>query len=78
VHGRNELDQDRGIGWVRLLWNQLTSAVVLRLGAGIIGFVVAGVERDDRRDEIDSAELVPGDIVDARPIAALSDAVTDP
>jgi P-type Ca2+ transporter type 2C len=105
VHGRNELGQDRGIGWVRLLWNQLASAVVvLLLGAGIIGFVVgetveaiailvvlvvnavvgfatelqaarsmaalrelmgtvAEVERDDRRDEIDAAELVPGDIV---------------
>jgi P-type Ca2+ transporter type 2C len=105
VHGRNELGEDRGIGWVRLLWNQLASAVVvLLLGAGIIGFVVgetveavailvvlvvnavvgfatelqaarsmaalrelmgtvAEVERDDRRDEIDAGELVPGDIV---------------
>jgi P-type Ca2+ transporter type 2C len=105
VHGRNELGEDRGIGWVRLLWNQLASAVVvLLLGAGIVGFVVgetveaiailvvlvvnaivgfatelqaarsmaalrelmgtvAEVERDDRRDEIDAAELVPGDIV---------------
>jgi P-type Ca2+ transporter type 2C len=104
-HGRNELGEDRGIGWVRLLWNQLASAVVvLLLGAGIIGFLVgetveavailvvlivnaivgfatelqaarsmaalrqlmgtvADVERDDRRDEIDAAELVPGDIV---------------
>jgi hypothetical protein len=105
VHGRNELGEDRGIGWVRLLWNQLASAVVvLLLGAGIVGFVVgetveaiailvvlvvnavvgfatelqaarsmaalrelmgtvADVERDNRRDEIDAAELVPGDIV---------------
>ena len=41
VHGRNELGEDRGIGWVRLLWNQLASAVVvLLLGAGIVGFIV--------------------------------------
>jgi P-type Ca2+ transporter type 2C len=105
AHGRNELGADRGIGWVRLLWNQLASAVVvLLLGAGIIGFLVgetveavailvvlivnaivgfatelqaarsmaalrqlmgtvADVERDNRRDEIDAAELVLGDIV---------------
>ena len=104
-HGRNELGEDHGIGWVRLLWNQLASAVVvLLLGAGIVGFLVgetveaiailvvlvvnaivgfatelqaarsmaalrqlmgtvADVERDDRRDQVDAAELVPGDIV---------------
>jgi len=103
--GHNELGEDRGVGWVRLLWNQLASAVVvLLLGAGVIGLLVgetieaiailvvlvvntivgfatelqaarsmealrqmmgtvAEVERDDRRDEIDAAELVPGDIV---------------
>jgi P-type Ca2+ transporter type 2C len=105
VHGRNELGDDGGIGWLRLLWGQLASAVVvLLLGAGIVGFIVgevieavailvvlivnaivgfatelqaarsmaalrqlmgtvAEVERGDRRDEIDAAELVPGDIV---------------
>src|SRR6056297_442260 len=104
-HGRNELGDDSGVGWLRLLWNQLASAVVvLLLGAGIVGFIVgevieavailvvlvvnavvgfttelqaarsmaalrdlmgtiAEVERDDRRDEIDAAGLVPGDIV---------------
>jgi P-type Ca2+ transporter type 2C len=104
-HGRNELGEDHGVGWVRLLWNQLASAVVvLLLGAGVIGFLVgetveaiaivvvlivnavvgfatelqaarsmaalkqlmgtvADVERDDRRDQVDAAELVPGDIV---------------
>lgn len=105
AHGRNELGQDRGVGWVRLLWNQLASAVVvLLLGAGIVGFIVgevveaiailvvlvvnaivgfatelqaarsmaalrdlmgtvADVERENRRDQVDAAELVPGDIV---------------
>jgi P-type Ca2+ transporter type 2C len=105
VHGRNELGDGGGIGWLRLLWGQLASAVVvLLLGAGIVGFIVgevieavailvvlivnaivgfatelqaarsmaalrqlmgtvAEVERGDRRDEIDAAELVPGDIV---------------
>jgi P-type Ca2+ transporter type 2C len=105
VHGRNELGDDGGIGWLRLLWGQLASAVVvLLLGAGIVGFLVgevieavailvvlvvnavvgfatelqaarsmaalrqlmgtvAEVERGNRRDEIDAAELVPGDIV---------------
>lgn len=104
-HGRNELGEDHGIGRVRLLWNQLASAVVvLLLGAGIVGFIVgetveaiailvflavnaivgfatelqaarsmaalrqlmgtvADVERDNRRDQVDAAELVPGDIV---------------
>jgi P-type Ca2+ transporter type 2C len=105
AHGRNEFGEDRGIGWSRLLWNQLASAVVvLLLGAGIVGFIVgetveamailvvlivnaivgfatelqaarsmaalrqlmgtvADVERDNRRDQVDAAELVPGDIV---------------
>jgi len=105
THGRNDLGGDTGLGWWRLLWNQLASAVVvLLLGAGIVGFLVgevieaiailvvlvvnaivgfltelqaarsmaalgqlmgtvAEVERDDRRDEIDAGELVPGDIV---------------
>jgi P-type Ca2+ transporter type 2C len=105
AHGRNELGDDRGIGWVRLLWNQLASAVVvLLLGAGIVGFIVgevieaiailvvlvvnaivgfatelqaarsmaalrqlmgtvADVERENRRDQVDATELVPGDIV---------------
>ncbi len=104
-HGRNELGDDSGVSWARLLWNQLASAVVvLLLGAGVVGLVVgetveaiailvvlvvnavvgfatelqaarsmaalrelmgtvAEVERDDRRDEIDAAGLVPGDIV---------------
>jgi P-type Ca2+ transporter type 2C len=105
THGRNELGDDSGTPWWRLLWNQIASAVVvLLLGAGIVGFLVgevleavailivlvvnaivgfvtelqasrsmaalrqmlgtiAEVERSDRRDEIDAAELVPGDIV---------------
>lgn len=104
-YGRNELGEDSGESWWRLLWRQLASAVVvLLLGAGVVGFfigevieaiailvvllvntivgfltewqaarsmaalkqlmsTVAEVERDDRRDEIDAAELVPGDIV---------------
>jgi P-type Ca2+ transporter type 2C len=105
AHGRNELGDARGVPWLRLLWRQLASAVVvLLLGAGVVGFVVgevieavailavlvvnaivgfatelqaarsmaalrqllgtvAEVERADRRDEIDAAELVPGDVV---------------
>ncbi|MGM0818638.1 MAG: cation-translocating P-type ATPase [Actinomycetota bacterium] len=105
AHGRNELGGDAEVSWLRLLWNQLASAVVvLLLGAGVVGLLVgevieagailvvlvvnaivgfatelqaarsmaalrqlmgtiAEVERDDRRDEIDAAGLVPGDIV---------------
>ncbi|MFP4636301.1 MAG: cation-translocating P-type ATPase, partial [Nitriliruptoraceae bacterium] len=104
-HGRNSLGGDDGESWLRVLWRQLASAVVvLLLGAGVIGLVVgeviealailvvlvvnaivgfatelkaarsmaalrgllrtvAEVERGDRRDEVDAAELVPGDIV---------------
>lgn len=103
--GRNRLAEPQGIPWWRLLWAQLSNAVVVLLVAAalvgaligevleaaaigvvlvantVVGFLtelqaarsmatlrrmlrtVAEVERADRRDEIDAAHLVPGDIV---------------
>jgi P-type Ca2+ transporter type 2C len=44
VHGRNELAEAEEVSWLRLLWGQLASAVVvLLLGAGIVGFAVGEV-----------------------------------
>jgi Ca2+-transporting ATPase len=104
-YGPNTLGEQSGTPWWRLLWDQISSAVVvLLLGAGVAGLVVgevieaiailvvlvvntivgfatelqasrsvdslrnmmrtvADVERDDRRDEIDATDIVPGDIV---------------